>query len=82
MTRKWTLGAEVTYKKVAIDADARIDNQRFHDDKNNIISVSADHEMSMDFTMLEIPLYFKYVQNQKDRILAGFTGHGLSMQIS
>ena len=39
--RKWTLGAEVTYKKVAIDADARIDNQRFHDDKNNIISRAA-----------------------------------------
>ena len=32
VTRKWTLGAEVTYKKVAIDADARIANHRFHDD--------------------------------------------------
>ena len=51
--RKWTLGAEVTYKKVAIDADARIDNQRFHDDKNNVISrFCGSAEMSMDFTML------------------------------
>ena len=76
MTRKWTLGAEVTYKKVAIDADARIDNQRFHDDKNNIISrFCGSAEMSMDFTMLEIPLYFKYTfKNQKDRILAGLYG--------
>ena len=31
--------------------------------------------MSMDFTMLEIPLYFKYTfKNQKDRILAGLYG--------
>ena len=76
VTRKWTLGAEVTYKKVAIDADARIDNQRFHDDKNNIISrFCGSAEMSMDFTMLEIPLYFKYTfKNQKDRILAGLYG--------
>ena len=76
MTKKWTLGAEVTYKKVAIDADARIDNQRFHDDKNNIVSrFCGSAEMSMDFTMLEIPLYFKYTfKNQKDRILAGLYG--------
>ena len=76
VTKKWTLGAEVTYKKVAIDADARIDNQRFHDDKNNIISrFCGSAEMSMDFTMLEIPLYFKYTfKNQKDRILAGLYG--------
>ena len=27
VTKKWTLGAELTYKKVAIDADARIVDQ-------------------------------------------------------
>ena len=73
VTKKWTLGAEVTYKKVAIEGDRCNDYQRFHDDKNNIVSrFCGSAEMSMDFTMLEIPLYFKYTfKIQKDRILAG-----------
>ena len=74
--------AEVT-QEVAIDADA-YRQPTIHDDKNNIISrFCGSAEMSMDFTMLEIPLYFKYTfKNQKDRILQllAFTGHGLSMQ--
>ena len=71
--RYWTVGAEITYKKVAIDADARIENQRFNDAKNDVIArFTGSAEMYMDFTMMEVPLYFKYTfRNQKDRILAG-----------
>lgn len=73
VNHRWTLGAEFTYKKVAIDADARIKNQRFNDEKNNVIArFTGSAEMSMDFTMMEVPLYFKYTfRNQKDRILLG-----------
>lgn len=76
VTRQWTLGAEITYKKLAIDADARIDNQRFNDKRNNVIArFTGSAEMSMDFTMMEVPVYFKYTfRNQKDRILAGLYG--------
>lgn len=73
VTPRWGIGAEITYKKVAIDADARIENQRFNDEKNDVIArFTGSAEMSMDFTMLEIPLYAKYTfRNQKDRILFG-----------
>lgn len=71
--RHWTIGAELTYKKVAIDADARIKNQRFNDaDRGVVARFTGSAEMGMDFTMLEIPLYFKYTfRNQKDRLLVG-----------
>lgn len=73
ITKHWSLGAEITYKKVAIDADARIENQRFNDEKNDVIArFTGSAEMGMDFTMLEIPLYAKYTfRNQKDRLLFG-----------
>lgn len=73
VTRHWSLGAEITYKKVAIDADARIENQRFNDEKNDVIArFTGSAEMGMDFTMLEIPVYAKYTfRNQKDRLLFG-----------
>lgn len=71
--RHWTLGTEFTYKKVAIDADARIENQRFNDKANGVTArFSGSAEMGMDFTMMEVPVYFKYTfRNQKDRILVG-----------
>lgn len=73
ITKHWGLGTEFTYKKLAIDADARIENQRFNDEKNDVIArFTGSAEMSMDFTMLEIPIYAKYTfRNQKDRILFG-----------
>lgn len=73
ITPRWGIGAELTYKKLAIDADARIENQRFNDEKNDIIArFTGSAEMKMDFTMLEVPLYAKYTfRNQKDRILFG-----------
>lgn len=73
ITSRWGVGAEVTYKKVSIDADARIDNQRFNDEKNDVIArFTGSAEMGMDFTMLEVPVYAKYTfRNQKDRLLFG-----------
>lgn len=38
ITNRWGIGAEVSYKKVSIDADARIENQRFNDEKNDVIA--------------------------------------------
>ena len=73
VTRQWTLGTEITYKRIVIDADVRVENQRFNDEKNNVIArFSGSADMGMDFTLLEIPVYFKYTfANQKDRVLAG-----------
>lgn len=73
VTKKWGIGAEITYKKEAIDADARIKNQRFNDVKNDVVArFTGSAEMGMDFTMLEVPVYVKYTfPNQKDRILFG-----------
>ena len=73
LVRHWTIGAELTYKKVAIDADARIKNQRFNDEDRGVVArFTGSAEMGMDFTMLEIPLYAKYTfRNEKDRILFG-----------
>lgn len=78
VTRKWTLGAEVTYKKVAIDADARIDNQRFHDDKNNIISrFCGSAEMSMDFTMLGNSSLFQVHVQKSERPYSSWPLRGM-----
>lgn len=68
---QWTIGAETTYKTVAIDADARVKNQKFQD-KDYIQYFTGTAEMKMEFTMLEVPVYVKYTfSNMKDRILVG-----------
>ena len=73
ITNRWGIGAEISYKKVSIDADARIENQRFNDEKNDVIArFTGSAEMGMNFTMLEIPVYAKYTfRNQKDRLIFG-----------
>lgn len=73
VNRDWTLGVEITYKKIAINADARVENQRFNDEARGIVArFSGSTEMGMDFTMMEVPIYLKYTfGNQKDRILVG-----------
>ena len=73
ITSKWALGTEITYKREAIDADARIKDQRFNDEKNDVIArFTGSAEMGMDFTMVEVPVYAKYTfRNQKDRLLFG-----------
>lgn len=71
LTSRWSLGTEFTYKTVTMNADARVENQRYQD-KELIQYFSGTAEMHMDFTMLEIPVYTKYtLRNGKDRLLAG-----------
>jgi len=55
----FSLGLECSYKRVAMDADARVENQRFND--NGLINYfSGTAEMNMSFTLLELPLYARY----------------------
>lgn len=71
VTTRWDLGAEVTYKTITMNADARVENQKFQD-KDLIEYYSGTAEMHMDFTMLEIPVYTKYsLRNLKDKLLFG-----------
>lgn len=71
LTSRWSLGTEFTYKTVTMNADARVENQRYQD-KELIQYFSGTAEMHMDFTMLEIPVYTKYtLRNGKDRLLVG-----------
>lgn len=61
--KKWALGTEVTYKKIGLDADARVENQRFEgtdQGEKKIQYYSGTAKMHMSFTMLEVPVYVKY----------------------
>ena len=71
LTSRWDIGAEVTYKTITMNADARVENQKFQDgDLMEYYSGTA--EMRMDFTMLEVPVYTKYsLRNLKDKLLFG-----------
>ena len=71
ITSQWSLGTEFTYKTITMNADARVENQRYQD-KDLVQYFSGSAEMHMDFTMLEIPVYTKYtLRNGKDRLLLG-----------
>lgn len=71
LDKNWALGGEITYKTVAISADARVKNQRFKENEH-IQYFTGSAEMDMEFTMVEFPLYAKYTfKNGKDRILLG-----------
>lgn len=74
----WTIGTEFTYKKITMDADARVEDQRFKkvgttpNDADIIASFTGTAEMNMDFSIMEVPLYVKYTfKSGKDRILFG-----------
>lgn len=76
---KWALGAEVTYKRIALDADARVENQRFEgkdqgEPKTQFFSGTA--EMHMNFSMVEVPVYVKYsfTANNRNKLLFGAYG--------
>lgn len=61
--KKWALGTEVTYKKIGLDADARVENQRFEGTDQGVKKIqyySGTAKMHMSFTMLEVPVYVKY----------------------
>jgi hypothetical protein len=67
---RFSLGLECTYKRVAMDADARVENQKF-DDGDIIQYFSGTAEMNMSFTMIEVPLYAKYRFSGGNKVLFG-----------
>ncbi len=78
--QRWSVHTEVTYKRVVMRADARVDDQKFQmDDQMQFFSGSA--EMLTDFTMIEVPLYAKWSINKNHKsylILGGYYAHYLS----
>lgn len=81
----WDLGLEANYKTVEMSADALVENQLAFapnvDVETGLVQgylkqyFSGQAAMNMSFTMLEIPLYAKYVfPNGKDKIMFG--GYG------
>ena len=76
---KWALGAEATYKRLALDADARVENQRFEgrdQGEPKVQYYSGTAEMSMVFSMIEVPVYAKYAftANNKNKLVFGAYG--------
>lgn len=77
--KKWGLGAEVTYKRVALEADARVENQRFEGMDQGVKKTqyfSGTAAMSMAFNMIEVPLYVRYAftSGQGSHLLFGVYG--------
>jgi hypothetical protein len=75
----FSLGLEVTYKTVAMNAKARIENQKF-EDLSGIRYFSGAAQMNMSFTLLEIPLYARYRFGNSSHYLlfGGYYAHVLS----
>jgi hypothetical protein len=57
---RWNLCVELTYKRIAMDADARVSNQKFKGE-GMVQFFTGTAEMNMSFTLIEIPLYVKYM---------------------
>ncbi len=70
---RFSLGLECTYKRVALNADSRVENQKFDDREAGMIQYfSGTAEVEMSFTMLELPLYAKYSFGKgKHKVIAG-----------
>lgn len=58
---RWSLSAESTYKVVALDAKAWVENQVFHDHESGLlVSFRGTARMEMRFPMMEFPVYARY----------------------
>jgi hypothetical protein len=68
--KKWGMGMEVSYKTVAMKADARVNNQRFNMD-NATMYFTGTARTEMKFIMLEIPLYVAYHLNSRNFVFTG-----------
>lgn len=72
---RWSLSAEVTYKKLGIDAKAWVTDQLFHDrdDPDKVLSFRGTANIDMKFSMLEVPVYAGYAfgRNYRNRAIAG-----------
>ncbi|MCL1973898.1 MAG: PorT family protein [Bacteroidetes bacterium] len=77
---RWNLGAELTYKRIVMDADARVSNQKFKG-KEALQYFTGSAEMHMAFTLLEVPLYARYMfgnNRQHSLMLGGYFAYNLS----
>ena len=77
---RWNLGVELTYKRIAMDADARVTNQKFKGE-NTVQYFTGTAEMAMSFTLIEVPLYASYMfgsNRQQGVMLGGFFAYNLN----
>ncbi|MDR2037163.1 MAG: PorT family protein [Bacteroidales bacterium] len=73
LIKQWGLGAELNYKTIEMEADARVTNQKFQMDDDVNMYFTGTTTMDMKFTMLEVPLYAKYhFKDKKNIVFAGF----------
>jgi hypothetical protein len=72
LIKGWGVGVEINYKTVAMKADARVNNQRFHMDNDNAtMYFTGTTKTDMKFIMLEVPLYTKYRFDNRNFVFAG-----------
>ncbi|HPW78765.1 MAG TPA: outer membrane beta-barrel protein [Bacteroidales bacterium] len=57
---RWNVGVNLNYKTIAMDADARVTNQKFKGE-NMVQYFTGTSEMSMSFTLLELPVYIEFL---------------------
>jgi hypothetical protein len=60
----WSLGTDLNYKTIGMDADARVTNQKFKGE-GMVQYFTGTSEMSMSFTLMEMPFYVKYHMGNK-----------------
>ncbi|MDD2289562.1 MAG: outer membrane beta-barrel protein [Bacteroidales bacterium] len=61
---RWSFGANLNYKTIAMDADARVTNQKFKGE-NTVQYFTGTSEMSMSFQILELPVYVEFLAGSK-----------------
>ena len=77
---RWNLCVELTYKRIAMDADTRVTNQKFKGE-GVIQYFTGTAEMAMSFTLLESPLYASYMfgsNRQHGVMFGGYFAYNLS----
>jgi|GEM_PF-182553 hypothetical protein len=76
---RWNVAVELNYKRISMDADARVTNQLFKGE-DALQYFTGTAKMHMSFTMLEVPVYAKYMlgrQRQHGLILGGYFAYNL-----
>lgn len=72
--KHWNIGADLNYKTIAMDADARVTNQKFKGE-DMVQYFTGTTEIAMRFTLLEVPVYMKYMfggKRQHGILLGGY----------
>ena len=85
LTSKWDVGFNVNYKTVGMKADARVQDQKYHDVSIGLLQYfTGTADMDMSFTMIEIPIYARYTfKNERSSILfGGYYAHNLKASFS